>query len=107
YSLVLMSFLKPEEGLSVAVVAVGDGQERFGVGVGARDDVHADDFADAASSSGAGIGRCFHSADVATDHHRDQAGANFLHADESDVGCLDHGVGGFNHAHQTLGFNQP
>ena len=45
-------------------------------------------------------------ADVAANRHADQARAHELLARQHHVGRLDHGVGGFDRAHQTLCFNQ-
>src|SRR5438874_5778536 len=62
-----------------------------------RDDVDADELADAAGGGGAGVGRGFHRSDIASDDRGHQAGIDFLPADEHDVGRLHHRVGGFNH----------
>ena len=71
---------------------------------GPRDHVHRDQLADAPRGGGAGVGRGLHRADVAAHHHRDVARADVFLADQHDVGGLDHGVGRFDRADETLWF---
>ena len=71
----------------------------------ARNDVDADEFADAPGGRGAGVGGGFDGGDVATDDRRHQSGVDFLPADEHHVGGLDHRVGGFDHADQSARFH--
>ena len=70
-----------------------------------RDDVDADQLADAARGGGAGVGRGLHGADVAADDRGDQAGIDLLPADEDDVRGLHHRVGRFDHADQAARFD--
>ena len=65
-----------------------------------RDDVHADQLADASRRRRAGIGGRLHRSDVAAHDGRHQPGIDLLPADEHDVGGLDHRVGRFDHADQ-------
>ncbi len=58
------------------------------------------------AAAGAGIGGGFDSADVTADSDDDVAGADEFLAGKDDIGGLDHGVGGFNSAGQSLRFDQ-
>ena len=70
----------------------------------ARDDVRADEFADALGGLGAGFHSRFDAADIAFDHDGDEAAADLDLANEGDVRCFDHGVAGFDAAHIAFGF---
>ena len=87
--------------------ALRDGEDAFEVVGRARDDVHADEFADAAGGRSAGVGRGLHRADIAPDDGGDQAGIDLLPADEHDIGGLAHRVGGFDHADESACFDHP
>ena len=78
--------------------ALADREDLFEVVGRTRNDVHADELADAARGGGAGVGRGLHRADVAAHDRGHEAGVDFLPADEHDVRGLDHRVGGFDHA---------
>jgi len=81
------------------------GKDELDFGMGAGDDVHADEFADLLGGGGTGIGGGLDGADVATDHDGHEAAADLDAADEGDVCGLDHGIGGFNGADEALGFD--
>ena len=81
--------------------ALADRENLFEVVGRTRNDVHADELADAAGGGGAGIGRGLHRADVAAHDRRHEARVDFLPADEHDVGRLAHRVGGFDHADEA------
>ena len=67
---------------------------------GTRNDVDADQLADAAGGGRSGIGRGLHRTHVAANERRDQAGIDLLPAHEHDVRGLEHRVGRFDHADQ-------
>jgi hypothetical protein len=54
------------------------------------------------SGNGASIGSGLDRADIATNQHGDQTGANTLASDQDDVGRLHHRVSGFNSGDETL-----
>ncbi len=59
----------------------------------ARDDLHADDFADGARGLRAGISRGFHRGDITNDDGGDERIADLLHrTGERNVGGLEHGI---------------
>ena len=67
--------------------------------------MNADELADATRGGGARVGGGLDRSDVATDDRGDEAGIDFLPANEHDVRGLDHGVGGLDHADQAAGFD--
>ena len=81
------------------------GKDEFHFGMGTRDDMHADQFADLLSRGGTGVGGGLDRAHVAADHDGHKSAADLHPSDKRDVGGLDHGIGGFNGAHEALGFN--
>ena len=74
------------------------------LGMRARDEVRADQLADALRGFGAGVDGGFHAADVAFDDHGDEATADLNLANEGDVGRFDHSVAGFDAAYIAFGF---
>jgi hypothetical protein len=86
---------------AVASAAV-DRQDAFDFGVGSRDDVHTDQFADAAGRSGAGISCRFHRADVSAHKDGDVTRTDIFFAEQLHVRRLNHGVSGFNGANKTF-----
>ena len=76
------------------------------VGVGPGDDVDAEQLAHPGGGLLAGVGGGLHRAHLAGDDDGGQAGADGVGADELHVGGLQHGVGGLDIAHQTLGLNK-
>src|SRR5439155_5498002 len=66
-----------------------------------RNDVHANELADAAGGGRACVGGRFHRTDIAAYDCRHESGVDFLPADEGDIRGLHHRVGGFNHADET------
>ena len=61
----------------------------------------------AASGSSAGVGSCFHGADIASNNSRDETGIDFLPANEYDIRGLHHRIGGFDHADQSACLYHP
>src|SRR5215207_6707748 len=82
-----------------------DGQGLVDAAVRARDDVDADELADAAGGGGAGVRGGLDRGDVAADDGRDEARADLLVADQRDVGGLHHRVRRLDHRHQPLRLN--
>src|SRR5215207_1288415 len=78
-----------------------DREDLLEVVCGPGDDMDADQFADTPGGGRAGVSRGLHRADIAAYDCRDQAGVDFLPANEDDVRGLDHRVGGLDHADQT------
>ena len=70
-----------------------------------RDDVYGYEFAYASCGGGAGVGGGFYSSDITSDDSRDEPGTYLFVSDELNVGCLDHGVGSFDHRNKTLGLD--
>lgn len=64
-----------------------------------------DQFTNAFCSGCACICRCLHGADIASNHYSNKSPTNFLLAHELNSSCLDHGVGGFDGAHESAGFH--
>src|SRR4029079_630724 len=83
-----------------------DGEDLVEAVGGTRDDVNADELADAARGGGAGVGGRLHRGDIAADDRGDQPGVHLLPADEDDVGRLDHRVRRFDHADQAARFDE-
>src|ERR1043165_2095125 len=81
------------------------GQRLVNAAVRARDDVDADEFADAARGCGPGVGRGLDRRHVAAHDGGDEARADLLVADERDVGGLHHRVSRLDHRHQSLGLD--
>src|SRR5205085_12158510 len=84
----------------------GAGKNLLDLFVRARDDVNADELADAAGSGCAGIRGGLYRADIATAGDGDVSGADKFLACEHDVRRFDHSVSGFYRAHQPFRFNQ-
>ena len=70
-----------------------------------RNDVDADELADAAGRGRACVGGRFHGSDVAAHDGGDQPGIDLLPADEDHVRGLHHRIGGFDHADQSSRFD--
>src|SRR5918993_1957584 len=87
---------------AVAGATVG-GQDAFDFGVGAGDDVDADEFPDSSGGGGPGVGRGLDRPHVAAHEDRDVAGADVLLAQELYVGGFDHRVRGLDGADEPLG----
>jgi len=73
--------------------------------VRARDNVSRNHFADFASGGSACFDSGFDRADLPPHDGGYKPGVHFFPADKLDVGSFDHGIGGFNHRHQTAAFN--
>ena len=67
--------------------------------------MHGDHLSDAFCGALAGFRRRLHRRDVAAHDGGDEPSADLLVADELDLGRLDHGVGGFDHADETFDFD--
>src|SRR5262245_59235580 len=72
------------------------GQHDAQVLVRPRDDLHADDLADAAGGGGAGIDRCLDRGDVADHKGRHHTAADLAPVHQRHVGGLHHGIAGLN-----------
>ena len=70
-----------------------------------RNYLHPDDFADAAGSCSACVGRALHRGDIAGDERRHQAATDFVPADKLDVGGFEHRVGRLQQGNEALRFN--
>ena len=81
-----------------------DSERAEQVSVRPRDEVRADELADALRGLGTGFDGRFDAADVAFDNHGDEATADLNLANEGDVRRFDHGVAGFDAANIALGF---
>src|SRR5512140_2270846 len=90
---------------AVGRAGAAERQHRVDVGVRPRDHVDRHDLADALRGALAGLGRRLDGRDVATHDCGHVAAAGLLVTDELDLGRLDHGVGGFDHADETLDFD--
>ncbi len=88
-----------------ASLLAGERQDAAQIFVRPRNDLHADDFADAAGRGGAGVDGGLDRGHVADHQGRDQAAADLLPADQRHVGGFEHGVAGFDQRHQPLGFD--
>jgi hypothetical protein len=77
-------------------------QSFIDAGVRARDDVHADKFADAARGGGTGVGRGLDGGDVPTDNGRDKSGTDLLIPDKLHVRSFHHCIGRFDHRDEAL-----
>src|SRR5690606_10458014 len=64
------------------------------VGMGARDHMDRRNLSNLRGGFGSGFRSSLDRADVAANHHRNQAAADFVTRDDLDIRCLDHGVGG-------------
>src|SRR5206468_7365147 len=71
-----------------------------------RNDMNADDFADAPGSDGTRFSRGFHRSNIATHEDRDVAIEEVFFANQNDVGRFNHRVGGFDSPDKTAGFYQ-
>src|SRR6266516_1122295 len=71
-----------------------------------RNDMNADDFADAPGSDGTRFSRGFHRPNIATHEDRDVAIEEVFFANQNDVGRFNHRVGGFDSPDKTAGFYQ-
>ncbi len=89
-----------------AVGVLADRKDLFEVVRGARDDVDADELADAPGRCGARVGGGFDRGDIAAHDGRHQARIDFLPADEHDVGRFHHGVGRLDHADKSARFDE-
>jgi hypothetical protein len=69
--------------------------------------MHRSKLANAPRRSCAGIGRGFDRTNVAAHHDSDVATTNIFRTDQYHVRGLDHRVGGFNGANQSLGLDHP
>src|SRR5436309_464404 len=78
------------------------GEDLFDLLVGPGNHMNADQLADAACGSGAGIGRGLDGAHIAAALHHDQSRAHDFLAGEDDVGGLHHRVRGFNRADKSF-----
>src|SRR5690242_1383490 len=83
-------------------------QNGLHIGMGAGDDMYADDFAfDRLDGLGAGVGGSFDRGDIANDNRRDQGVADLGHgADEFDIRGFEHGIGALDESNQSAGFNE-
>src|ERR671910_477098 len=70
-----------------------------------RDDVHANQLADAAGGGGARVGGCLHRPDVPANNRGHETGVDLLPAHEDDIRRLEHRVSGFDHPHESAGFD--
>ena len=79
----------------------------FGFVEGTRNDVNADEFADAACRHRTRFGGGFHRANISADENGDVAVEEIFFADQNDIGGFDHGVCGFHSSDKTACFNHP
>ena len=82
------------------------GEDPFHLLMRPRDDVDADQLADAPGRGRTRVRRRFHRANIAADRHANQSGADEFLALQDHVGGLTHGIGGFDGTHQPLRFNK-
>jgi hypothetical protein len=82
-----------------------DGQDAFDFGMGARNDVNADQFADSSSSRGPGVGGRLNSADVSANEDSHVARAYILFSQELNVSSFDHRVSGLDSADEAFGLH--
>src|SRR5689334_13706762 len=90
---------------SLLLTVVSNRQGFVDAAVRARDDVDADELADAAGGGGACVCSSFDRRDITADNRRHESGADLLVADQRDVRGLDHRVRRLDHRHQTLRLN--
>jgi hypothetical protein len=95
-ALQLRLFVGAESGAAV------DWQDAFDFGVGSRDDMHANQFANPARGSGAGISRGFHRTHVSTHKDGDVTRTYVFFAEQLHVCRFNHGVSGFDGANKTF-----
>jgi hypothetical protein len=72
----------------------------------ARDDVYADDFADPAGGFCAGIDGGANGGDITLESDGDQAAADLVLFDKSDIRRFEGGIARFDSGHDALGLNQ-
>jgi hypothetical protein len=73
--------------------------------VGPGNHMDGDDFTDGSGGGGTGFDGGFDGGDIATDEDGDMGGTDFFPANEFDIGCFEHCIGGLELSNETFGFN--
>jgi transcriptional regulator with XRE-family HTH domain len=82
-----------------------DRQDALDLGVWARNNMYADQFADASGCGSPGISCRFDRADIAAHKHRHISGADVFLTQQLHVGCFDHRIGRFYSADKAFGLD--